>query len=1536
MENLAGHSIKGYELQERIGTGGFGAVYRAYQSTIGREVAVKIILPGFASHPDFIRRFETEAQIIARLEHPYITPLFDYWRDPDGAYLVMRWLRGGSLRDALRKQPFDTDAAAMLLDQLTSALSVAHRNNVIHRDLKPGNILLDEDGNAYLADFGIAKDIGTPGNTEIDAIVGSPDYLSPEQARSEPVTPQTDIYSLGVVLYEILTGEHPFPGLSAVERLYKHLSDPLPTITSLSDDTRDNINGVIQKATAKNPAHRYADALSMAAAFREAIQSQQVQNVVETLTPREQEILQRVIAGQSNRQIAADLVVTVGTVKWYITQIYRKLNVRSRVQAIVRARELNLIVNGSTPSTGLALEGMTAVPTDEFKPENPYKGLRAFQAADYRDFFGREKLIDKLLNRMGEKGEMTRFLAVIGPSGSGKSSLVKAGLIPALWRGELPGSEKWFIAEMLPGGHPLDELEIALTRVAVNQAASLREQLERDERGLLRAAQLILPDDGSEMVVLIDQFEEVFTLVQDEDARIQFLQLLHTAVNEARSRVWVVITLRADFYDRPLQYPDFGELVRSRMETVLPLSADGLERAIARPAEQVGVTFEPGLVASIVAEVNYQAGALPLLQYALTELFERREGRKLTQADYQEIGGAGGALAKRAEEVYQEFADEGKEAIRQMFLRLVTLGEGVSDTRRRVGRSVLLGVAADSEVMDEVIDTFAAYRLLSLDNDPGTRSPTVEVAHEAILKEWERLRNWINDSREEIRMQQQLAHSAEEWLDAGQDVSYLASGLRLEQFEKWAQATSQALSPTERAYLESSLDERARQVQAEAERQRREVRLVRRSQSFLRGLVAVLLLATLGAFGLTGLAANQSQIAERNAAEAQNVALVAGSQVALATGNTDQAIALALQAVTLDPSSARAQTVLSAAAYAPGTIRTFVGPSGWVNSVALSPDGRTALSTAGDGSVNLWDVQTGEIIRRFEGHTDATSSVAFMPDGRTAISGSEDRTMIQWDLQTGDIIRRFEGHPDEVWSLAISPDGLYIASGGSERNIILWDIQTGEMIRHFEGHTAAIQSVEFSADGSQLLTASADTTVILWNVGTGQMLHRFEDHFGEVRSAVFSPDNRTILFGSGEGTMILWDIATDQVIRRFDEARGAAVLDVAFSPDGRAILSGGVGGIAVWNIETAQPISRLRGHAGIVSSIVFSPDGRTALSSAGDGTLRLWDLENGQIIRRFDSQGPYWTALAASLDGQRALVGWFSDPGSEVILWDVNSDQEIRRYDTDESITAIAFSPDGQTALFGADRGESPSDMILWDVNTGEEIRRFTGNPAGISSVAFSPDGRTAVSSGFGGAMILWDVATGQEIRRFEGYEGKPWEYVEFSPDGQTLAATYWDALIVLWDVATAAEIRHFEGHSARSMRFTFSGDGQRALSGSDDNTMILWDVASGAILRRFRNCCPIPQVDITSDGRFGIGGNNLWDLNTGEAIRSYNASPFTFSFAPDNHTVLMGQYNDRVELWRIDATLNELLAWTRTNRYIPELTCDQRELYRLEPLCGE
>jgi hypothetical protein len=321
---------------------------------------------------------------------------------------------------------------------------------------------------------------------------------------------------------------------------------------------------------------------------------------------------------------------------------------------------------------------------------NPYKGLRAFQEADADDFFGRDTLVQQLVDRLAESSN--RFLAIVGPSGSGKSSAVKAGLIPALRNGALPGSENWFTAEMVPGSHPLEELELALWPVAVDPPPSLVEPMQRDTRGMLRTLRRILPgEDGNQpqLLLIIDQFEELFTLVEDQERREFFLDSLLAALTAPRSPLRVVITLRADFYDRPLLHQDWGQIIKDNTEIVLPLNHNELTWAIREPARRMGVRLEDDLITTIVGDVADQLGALPLLQYALTELFEKREDNLITHESYQAIGGVQGALGRRAEAIYESLDENGREATRQLFLRLVTLGEGNEDTRRRVLRSEL-------------------------------------------------------------------------------------------------------------------------------------------------------------------------------------------------------------------------------------------------------------------------------------------------------------------------------------------------------------------------------------------------------------------------------------------------------------------------------------------------------------------------------------------------------------------------------------------------------------------------------------------------------------------------------------------------------------------------------------------------------------------------------------------------------------------------------------------------------------------------------
>jgi WD40 repeat protein/serine/threonine protein kinase len=1474
-KDLSGQSIKGYELREAIGAGGFGQVYRAYQSLVKRDVAIKIILPALSNNPEFIRRFEIEAQLIARLEHIHIVPLYDYWREPDGAYLVMRWLRGGSLRTRLKTKPLTLDEITTLLDQVSSALATAHRRGVIHRDIKPDNILFDEDGNAYLADFGIAKDLETASRDEDEdeGLTGSPLYISPEQIESRPVSAQTDIYSLGMVLYELLTGAPAFVSDQGVmDIIIKHLNEPVPSLQSRRPDLPQALNAVIQRATAKTAEERFPDVLSMAMQFRSAIHAPEV-------TPLP--------------------------------------------QVIPSAGEDDILIFTTPIST---LSGIT-INIDEHI-DNPYKGLHAFQEADAADFYGREVLITQLLTRLGETGPHSRFLAVIGPSGSGKSSVVKAGVIPALRQGKIPGSSRWFLAEMVPGTNPFQELETALLSVAVDAPpGGLQNYLRQDENGLLHAVERVLPGKDTEMVLTIDQFEEIFTQVSDDDTREHFLNSLQAAVSAPHSRLRVIITLRADFYDRPLLYPGFGEMMRKRSEVVLPLSTDEMRLAIVGPAERAGLVVETSLLNAIITEVSEQPGALPLLQYTLTEMFGRRQSGVLTLESYRAIGGVFGSLARRAEELYTAMPPENQTAVRQIFLRLVTVGEGSEDTRRRALQNELLAAVDDDEIALHVIDTLGKYRLFTFDRDPETREPTIEVAHEALLREWSRLRQWLNESREDILLQRRLSTAAEEWKRVERNPSFLASGMRLSQFEQLHEIGSVSLTPVELDYLQASLADRDEHEAAERARLEHEELLERRSRDRLKALVGVFSIAAVitsflavVAFINFNTAQEQRDKAERNATVSNSLAMVSSANLELENNNNDLAIALALEANQISDPPIEAQRMLADAALDPGTRRVFAGEDdGAVFNEAVSPDGQFALAATESGSVVVWDTITAAPRLRFEGHQDIpVRSVAISPDGQTALSGDNEGVLLLWNVDTGEILYQLAGHEDRVVSVAFSGDGQKAISGDRSGVLLLWDVTTGTQIRSLEGHDGTIRSVALSPNGRTALSGGDDYKLYYWNTETGEILRTFEFN-DAVWSVAFNADGTQALAGGGndDPRIRLWDLESGDEVQRF-QGHNAQIRSVAFSPIGGYILSASDDGtVRLWSLQTSNEVNRFGGHSGLITRAVFMPSGYQMLTSSQDGTLRLWDITNGAEIRHYWGHNKLVYSAEFSPDNTTILS---SSTDGTVRLWDLTTGQEIRQYPHDAEVYSAFFSPDGQQFV-----STSGSSVYVWDVTSGDIVYQLEGHEDDTFSAVFSPDGQTILSADGSGIIIQWDTTTGEQMRTLEGHEDLInslavsldgqyaasgdnsgviilWDLttgdavhtlsvnglvlnVAFSSDGKTLASSSSNTLITLWDVTTGNKIRDFEGHTSTVNGVAFSDDGQTLVSSSDDGTLRVWNMATGSEIRRIHN---------TESTLVGI------DFNT------------------DGETVVTGAGNGLVQLWKVlPYTLEWMQQWTFDNRYV-------------------
>lgn len=1549
MQSPTTNTLQGYEIANQLGTGGFGTVYRAEQISINRQVAIKIIKADLANRPDFIRRFEIEAHVIARLEHPHIVPLYDYWRDPNGAYLIMRYLRGGSLRQLLNKQGTITPQdSAVILDHIASGLDHAHRNNVVHRDIKPGNILLDEDGNAYIADFGIAKDITLKDSsmTDADGIVGSLDYLSPEQARSEQVTARTDIYSLGVTVYEMLVGRHPFHESSSIERLYKHINEPLPEITNIDVTIRDAVNEVIQTSTQKNPSHRYQNVLEFAHAFRDAVNA--TDYLATQLTPREYEVLIRIVDGLSNKQIAEEMFIAVSTVKTYVKNIYKKLGVRSRVQATIRAHELNLLnlgVGQEIPT----LTGESYLP----EPENPYKGLRPFDAADHLDFFGREALVQKLLAKMNDDSNLSRFLAIVGPSGSGKSSLVRAGVIPALWNGYLPGSDRWYTLDIVPGAHPLDELEIALARIASKAIPELHEYLWRDNRGLSRASKLILPEDDTELVIIIDQFEEIFTLVNDEKERQQFLDILHGVVMDPRSRVRIIITIRADFYDKPLHYPEFGELMRNRIETVLPLSAKELERAIVAPAERQHVVFEEGLVSHIVSEMNYESGALPLLQYALTELFEHRKGLLLTHEAYHHIGGAVGALANRAEAIYSEMNPEHQQITKQMFLRLVILGEGSGDTRRRANQSELLSITEASDVMEEVISVYTDNRLLLLDNDLTTREPTVEVAHEAILSQWQRLREWIDESREAIKMQQRLSHMAQEWQHANNDVSFLLRGSRLQRYEKWIVSNSLALTDGEMNFYHESLAQRKKLAKSEAKRQEREATLELRSVRRLRYLVGVLVVFLMVVGGLMLFAFDQQVQAQEEANNTQQqldiTRSLAMSAYALVNQEDDPflALSLAIEAMRIDTPTDIARQIFYDFSFLERLQKVIIFPNIDADLV-ISPDGKYMYVSSGRRTgFYRYDLRTGNIQKSYpeKNSTLRIYSMSLSSNGRYLYYVGEGRTNGGeiLDTETGEIVAEFPVNIDEGFKTtsSLSPDERLFVVGDTRGGITLWDTTTIEMIRQFPGHDVWVESITFSPDGDMVASSDAWGNIILWDVSSGESIATLSDHTDSVSKVTFNPAGDLLVSSSDDDTAKIWDIDTGEVLHTL-VGHTENVNDAIFTRDGQRVLTASYDStVKIWDVISGDLIDTYTGHIDDVLQVMEHPSGKMIISRDAptnhpnniepgfDPEIHIWELEANEFSPIIAEHKTSVSDVSYSLDGSH-LVSAASN--GDINLWNTQTHENIQSFDGHRgTVNEAIFSPDGAYILSaGRDR-----TARLWDAMTGEEIMSFdVGSP--VLSVAFSHDGQIAFAGAFQ-EVSLWDVATGDKLQTLNGHEGGITDMVITNDDKLLTSST--DTTLNLWNLEAGEIIRTFAGHEDIVNAIALSPDGTHVLSGSNDGTIKTWDISTGELVTTWTEVTlQVLDIDISPDGTTALvalsdGTVKFLDMTTGAEIYTFDKhedAVNTVEFSPDGLTAISGSHDRTVRQWQ-GLKLEEHIKWVCENRVVRQFTEEERERYLID-----
>jgi WD40 repeat protein/transcriptional regulator with XRE-family HTH domain len=1146
----------------------------------------------------------------------------------------------------------------------------------------------------------------------------------------------------------------------------------------------------------------------------------------------------------------------------------------------------------------------------------PYRGLAAFQPEDAAWFHGREELTSRLLARLARRhAEGDGMLVVVGPSGSGKSSLLRAGLVPAVRAGELPvpGSRSWPPVLLTPGNDPVARLAGALAPAA-------------GEGGL---------------VVVVDQLEELFTADLGEPARAEFVAALgRLATGTGRSTpALVVLGLRADFYGHALAHPPLAAALQDAQLVVGPMSDAQLRRVIVEPARRAQVDVDEGLIEVLLRDVapatgDPPSGALPLLSHALLVTWELGQGRRLTLSDYRDSGGLRGAVAKTAERVYGELTGPEREQARRLFLRLVRVSPDGADTARRVPRDELHAPPA-------VLERFITSRLLTAD------LTTVQISHEALLYAWPRLRGWIDADRAGLVTGQRLVEAAEAWERERRDPAALYRGSRLAAARDRTVGGDRELPPLVGEFLAAS-----------ASRERRGVRRLYQTIAALLVLLAMAVTAGVVAVGQRSHALAQERFAtaERDQAISR---LVAGRADRIRDEDVSLAAQLSLAAYRIWPTpEARAALIDSSAAH---TATRLLGSTGVMQSVAFSPDHRILAAGTADRTVLRWDLSDPDhptqLVPPLTGPADIVYAVAFSPDGGTLAAAAGDRKVHLWDVADPARPRPLDpltGPTELLYSVTFSPDGRTLAAGSADRRVHLWDLADPRRPAPLPPLARAggyVQAVAFSPDGTVLAAGHDDATVQLWDLADpGRPAPLGEPLAGPERTVfavAFHPDGQTLAAGSADGNAYLWDLADPARPRPLDPPLAGAsgwVQSVEFGPDGDTLAAASSGEAWLWDWRAGR-VTAILPHPGPVTSLVYGADRHTLVTAAADGTARRWRLP-GPALRgddvpinnlRFDPAGE---VLAVA--------------SGETRLWSVTGRVPLSPPITNPTgfSGAVAFAAPGD-ALFVSDRAGT---LRAWDLTDPARPARLgspvEAHPLLVEQMALSPDGTVLATGGDDNLVRLWDVtdpaapALRAELDGFAAYVYS----VRFNHGGDLLAAASVDNSVRLWNVrdpddpSELTEPLVASEHYALSL--AFHPDDTVLAVGSADRNIYLWDISDPR--RPARRGGPLVGADnyvyalaYSPDGRTLAAANTdqtvrLWDVAEPHrppaalATLTVPEGPlYTVAYSPDGRTLAAGGGGNTVWLWdtrpdevagHICRTAGDPLTGEEWEKYVPDL----------------